>query len=183
MTDSYLTVQDLHARGWSLGMIRVVLGTYDHERWTNKFGQRMPKSIKLYLDTRVLEAETTYVFLSAKERAQAHSLQMRKASQNRQARDAKSLAEYEALPLPIVQVHPIQAGSAVHRRELWQLHLQEFYLWQREHDHLLSGLSQAARREARYQSLQRYRTVVYGAYGLMGDAENSPSPRLSKSQD
>lgn len=167
MTDPYLTIQDLCARGWTLGMIRALLGAHDHERWTNKLGHQMSKSIKLYLETRVVHLESSEAFTRAQKRAQAHGAQMLKASQTRQDWEVKTVAQYDALSLPVVQVYPLKEGSTAHQKELWQLHLHGFYVWQREHDHLLSGLTQAMRRAAEHRMLRRYQAAVYQAYGLM----------------
>ncbi|UQN09032.1 hypothetical protein [Deinococcus sp. QL22] len=100
MTDAYLTLQDLKARGWTPGMIRALLDPYDHERWINKRGHRLPKPIKLYLGTRVVQIEATEAFGHARERAGAHQVVMLKAVQTRQVVNTRALARYEALSLP-----------------------------------------------------------------------------------
>jgi hypothetical protein len=145
-------------------MIRALLGTYDHERWTNRLGYQTPKSIKLYLETRVVQVESTEAFTHAREDAEAHGALMLRASQTRKAWEARILAQYEALPLPAVQVHAVQVGNTV-QQELWHLHLQEFYIWQRHHEHLMSSLSQTKRRQAGHRMLERYQAAVFQAYG------------------
>lgn len=167
MTDPYLTTEELKARGWTLGMIRALLGTSDHERWTNRIGHRTAKSVKLYLATRVVQVERTEAFTHAKEHAETHRALMVKASQTRKVWEARILAQYEALSLPTVQVHPVEVETPAQQQELLRLHLQEFYVWQRLHEHLMFSLPQAKRREARRTMLERYQAAVFQAYGWL----------------
>ncbi|UQN10114.1 hypothetical protein [Deinococcus sp. QL22] len=147
-------------------MIKSLLDPHDHERWTNKHGRRMPKPIKLYLEARVMQVEATETFAHARERASAHQVVMLKAVQTRQLVNTRALARYEALPLPEVQVHPVEReGKAADQKELWQMHLQEFYLWHLAQEHLLSGLTQTMRRAAELRMYQRYQAAVSHAYG------------------
>lgn len=164
MIDLYLTTEDLKARGWTLGIIRALLGTHDHERWSNKLGHQMSQPSKLYLESRVVHLETSEAFVYAAERAKAHQVQMLKAAQTRQALASQAVARYEALCPPAV--HPIRVeGSPTDQKELWQLHLREFYRWQGQQDHLLAGMSQTVRRAAVHRLLQRYRAAMFQAYG------------------
>lgn len=165
MADPYLTLQDLKARGWTLGMVRALLGAQDHERATNKLGHQLAKPIKLYLETRVLQIETSRAFVEAKARASAHQALMFKALQTRQTWAAQGLARYEALTLPAVRVCSVQVENTGLQQELWQIHLQEFYVWQQQYQHLILGLSQAKRRDAERSLLQRYQAAVCQAYG------------------
>jgi hypothetical protein len=164
MTDLYLTTEELKARGWTLGIIQALLGAHDHKCWINKLGHQMSQPSKLYLEKRVVQLEASEAFVCAAERARIHQVQMRKAAQTRQALASQAVARYEALCLPAV--HPIRVEeSSANQKELWQLHLRDFYRWQRQQDHLLSGMSQTVRRTAVHRLLQRYRSAVYQAYG------------------
>ncbi|WP_019011677.1 hypothetical protein [Deinococcus aquatilis] len=166
MTDPYLTLQDLRARGWSLGMIQALLGAHDHERWTNKLGHQVSKPVKLFLTTRVVQLEATEAFTRARERACAQGVLMRQVAQTRRAWEAQAAARYEALALPAVQVQRFKVeGHPEDIEQLWQVHLREFYRWQRQQEQVLSGVTQARRRGAQQRMLQRYQAAVNQAYG------------------
>jgi hypothetical protein len=173
MTNPYLTVQELQARRWSRGMIRALLGASDHERWTNRLSYQTPKAIKLYLKTRVVQLESAEAFTRAQEDAQAHGALMLRASQTRKAWQVRILAQYEALPLPAVQVRAVQVRNTVQQQEFWHLHLQEFYVWQRHHEHLMFSLSQAKRKRAGHRMLERYQAAVFRAYAWL-EKSNTP---------
>ncbi|WP_211214802.1 hypothetical protein [Deinococcus aquatilis] len=157
-------------------MIRTLLDPHDHERQTNKLGHQRTRPSKLYLETRVLQVEATEAFAQARERASVHQATMVRAHQTRQARDRTLVERYESLALPSVRVFPsILKGTPSPRQDLWQLHLQEFYLWQAEQDHLILGVSQATRKAARRRMLERYQTAVDRAYGWPNERAEVPA--------
>lgn len=166
MTDPYLTLQDLRARGWSLGMIQALLGAHDQERWTNRFGHHVSKPVKLFLITRVVQVEATEAFTRAGDQARAHGVVMRQVVQTPRTREAQAAARYEALALPAVQVQRFKVeGELEDTEQLRQVHLREFYQWQRQQEPVLSGVTQAQRRVAQQRMLQRYQAAVNQAYG------------------
>ncbi len=105
-------------------------------------------------------------FTQGRTRVSVQQAVMVSAAHTRLAQDTKVTARYEALTLPAVQVYPSEVdGRALVQQDLWPLHLQDFYVWQRAQEHLLSELPRTKRTVVEQRVLERYQAAVYQAYG------------------
>lgn len=141
MNPPVLSPFELKERGWTPAMIRDLLGTHDHERKSElRMGNRDRLTdgiVKLYLEERVVQAETTEAFAVAQDRARIRQGTAAKATQTRQANHAAQVARYDALPAPVLQPHP--EANQLLGHQLWTHHLSELHDWQMQHDHLLGS--------------------------------------------
>lgn len=157
----------LKERGWTPAMIRDLLGSHDRERKSElRVGSRdrlMDGIVKLYLEERVVQAETTEAFAVAQDRARIRQDAAAKAIQTRQANHAEQVTQHAAVPVPMLQRHPEE--SQLTGQQLWKHHQLDLFRWQRQYDHLLDGLPRALRREAESRAYERYREVFHTLYG------------------
>ncbi|UQN10111.1 hypothetical protein [Deinococcus sp. QL22] len=160
-----LSTVELKERGWTLAMIRDLLGQHDRERPSElRVGGRLAEGIvKLYLEERVVQAETTEAFALAQERARVRQDRAGKAADTQQVNQAAHVARYDALPPPVLQRY--EGEATMTGQQLWQHHLMAYYAWQMEHEHPLSGLPKALRREAESRAYERYREAFQALYG------------------
>ncbi|UQN10728.1 hypothetical protein [Deinococcus sp. QL22] len=167
MKPPVLSTFQLKERGWTDAMIRDLLGPHDRERRSElRVGRRdrlADDKVKLYLEDRVVQVETTEAFAVAQDRARMRQDSAAKAAETRHANQLAQLARYDALPMPVLQRH--SNGDTMTSQQLWEHHLTELYEWQMNHDHLLSGLPTALRREAENQAYKRHREAVDALYG------------------
>lgn len=108
----YLATQDLKDRGWTPRLIEKFLGPHDLTRPNGlKMGGRRLPPVKLYLETRVDEAERDDTFLAA----QAKAADAReRAARNREVREAKRQALLHAAAasyVPTIHPEPIRKGA------------------------------------------------------------------------
>lgn len=106
-------------------MIGTLLGPHDAERFTNCLGYAMVKPARLYDEAQVLQLEATEAFAGAQGQAQARQRVMQRAAYTRQSWQAAAVAQYEAVPLPAVQV---VSALGITPQQLWTRHLQVFYV-------------------------------------------------------
>lgn len=108
----YLATQDLKDRGWTPRLIARFLGEHDLTRENGlRMGRRRLPPVKLYLETRVDEAEREDAFLAAQARA---ADARERAAQSRERRAAKRAALLHAAAetyTPAVQPEPLRKGS------------------------------------------------------------------------
>ncbi|UQN09305.1 hypothetical protein [Deinococcus sp. QL22] len=119
--------------------------------------------MKLYLEERVVQAETTEAFALAQERARVRQDAAEQAVQTRQANQAAQVARYEVLPAPVLQRHEHQATMT--GEQLWRHHLSAFYEWQMEHGQLLNDLLKTLRHDAENWAYERHRQAFLALYG------------------
>ncbi|MDO4245948.1 MAG: hypothetical protein Q4C89_08000 [Deinococcus sp.] len=108
----YLATQDLKERGWTPRLIERYLGPHDLTRENGlKMGRRRLPPVKLYLETRVDEAERDDAFLAA----QAKAADAReRAARNRELREARRAAELQAAAAsyaPTIHPEPLRKGA------------------------------------------------------------------------
>jgi hypothetical protein len=160
---------ELKERGWTPAMIRDLLGKHDGERKSElqvgSRGRRTEGTVKLYLEERVRQAETTAAFALVQERARVRqdADAAARALPTRQANQDDLVAQYDALPAPMLERHPGEAKMS--GGDLWNYHLSDFQNWQLEHNHLIRDLPSALRREVENRAYERYRKVFDDLYG------------------
>lgn len=116
MNPPILSPFQLKERGWTPAMIRDLLGPYDCERDSElrvgSWDRLTDGIVKLYLEERVVQAETTAAFAVARDRARMRQDTAAKAAATRQARQNEQVAQHLAVPAPVLQPHP-QADQRV----------------------------------------------------------------------
>lgn len=110
--EGYLATQDLKERGWTPRLIERFLGPHDLTRENGlKMGRRRLPPVKLYLETRVDEAEREDAFLAA----QAKAADAReRAAHNRERRLAKRQAVLLSAAesyTPSIHPEPLRKGA------------------------------------------------------------------------
>jgi hypothetical protein len=167
MIPPVLSPFQLKERGWTPAMIRDLLGPHDCERnselQVDSWDRLTDRIVRLYLEERVVQAETTAAFAVARDRARMRQDTAAKAAATRQAHQNEQVARHLAVPAPVLQPHP-QADQLL-GQQLWKHHLDDLYAWQRQHDSLLDGLPRSIRREAETRAYERYREAFYAVYG------------------
>ena len=137
----YLATQDLKDRGWTPRLIEKYLGPHDLTRENGlEMGRRRLPPVKLYLETRVDEAERDDAFLAAQARA---ADAREKAAHNRQRRAAQRLHALEAAAAsyaPSIQPLPLRKGA---RNKARAPHLPELEQVQRHLEGELGKVSSA----------------------------------------
>lgn len=108
----YLATQDLKDRGWTPRLIERFLGPHDLTRENGlKMGRRRLPPVKLYLETRVDEAERDDTFLAAQARA---ADARERAARNREVREARRAAGLQAAAArytPTIHPEPLRKGA------------------------------------------------------------------------
>ncbi|SEJ24190.1 hypothetical protein SAMN04488058_10588 [Deinococcus reticulitermitis] len=108
----YLATQDLKDRGWTPRLIARFLGEHDLTRENGlRMGRRRLPPVKLYLETRVDEAEREDTFLAAQARAaDARERAARSRERRAVARAARLRAAAETY-LPVVEPQRLRKGA------------------------------------------------------------------------
>ncbi|UQN06790.1 hypothetical protein [Deinococcus sp. QL22] len=160
-----LTTQQLKERGWTPAMIRDLLGTHDRERPSElRVGRRDRLTdgiVKLYLEERVLKAESTAQFARAQDAARVRQDSANQAAETRKARQEAQVEAYvEAFKSNIV---PPENASEMSQQELWSHHLDEYYRASLSEG--LDGIRGKVRTDALNRVYAKHRAAVYTAYG------------------
>ncbi len=106
----FLATQDLKDRGWTPRLIAEFLGEHDRTRPNGlKMGRRRLPPVKLYLETRVEEAEREETFLLAQHRA----MQARERAER--ARAARALQRTALLDAAVERYRPLVVPEALRK--------------------------------------------------------------------
>ncbi len=161
-----LSTQELKERGWTPAMIRDLLGPHDRERANEmrvgRRDRRVDAPVKLYLEERVLQAESTERFAQAQDAARTRQDSTAQAAETRKARNAAAITAYLDGYKPTITPHPDAATMT--RQQLWSHHLDEYYGWQMDHS-LPRTLNRQERQAAENALYTKHRTAVHAAYG------------------
>jgi len=161
-----LSTQQLKERGWTPAMIRELLGKHDRERpnemRVGSRSRRVDAPVKLYLEERVVKAESTAAFARAQDAARVRQDSASQAAETRKAQQAAAVQAHIDGFTPSITPHP--DASLMTRQELWKHHLDEYYRWQFDHE-LPRGLSRKDRQAADTALYTKHRAAVYAAYG------------------
>lgn len=164
-----LTTQQLKERGWTPAMIRELLGKHDREH-ANELrvgsrSRRVEAPVKLYLEERVVKAESTPAFARAQDAARVRQDSANQGAETRAARQQQQADAFVAAYTP--SVVPPENAAAMTRTELWRHHMDSLDEWQysAQADALLSGLRGQQRRDAQNRLYAKHRAAVYAVYG------------------
>ena len=126
--------------------------------------------VKLYLQERVRQAETTAAFAWARDVARTARERAAVAQDTHKHRKAQQIQVYvDAYTLPLVP--PLNASDMT-RDELWRHHLNHLQQWEFEHARLiLSVRPRADRLKAQNAVFEKHRAVVHALYGMSSHAE------------
>nr|WP_318636145.1 hypothetical protein [Deinococcus detaillensis] len=108
----FLATQDLKDRGWTPRLIAEFLGDHDQTRPNGlKMGRRRLPPVKLYLETRVEEAEREETFLLAQHRAMQARERAEVAKAARQAKRAALLDAAAERYTPVIVPEALRKGA------------------------------------------------------------------------
>ncbi|MDR6753456.1 hypothetical protein [Deinococcus soli (ex Cha et al. 2016)] len=164
-----LTTQQLKERGWTPAMIRELLGKHDRER-ANELrvgnrGRRVDAPVKLYLEERVVKAESTAAFARAQDAARVRQDSANQGAETRAARQQQQADAFVDAYTP--NIVPPENATAMTRTELWRHHMDGLDEWQysAQADALLGGLRGKQRRDAQNRLYAKHRAAVHAVYG------------------
>ncbi|GEM49647.1 hypothetical protein [Deinococcus cellulosilyticus] len=173
-----LTTHDLKERGWTSSMIRKLLPEHDDSRENlldRKYGE-----VKLYLESRVLDAESTAVFaellegaIGAQERgSKARQTRLQKIEAGIQQLVERFGPQHLSEPISPEEVQRLldQEGNA--RLPIWQHHMMDVDRYEYEHNHL-GRLSRKQRSDLQHQLDAKARTFLSGLYPSVFKEESS----------
>ena len=110
--NGFLATQDLKDRGWTPRLIAEFLGQHDQTRPNGlKMGRRRLPPVKLYLETRVEEAEREETFLLAQHRAMQARERAEAAKAARQAKRAALLDAAAERYVPDIVPEALRRGA------------------------------------------------------------------------
>ena len=172
----YLATQDLKDRGWTPRLIEKYLGPHDLTRENGlKMGRRRLPPVKLYLETRVDEAERDDAFLAAQARA---ADARERAAHNRERREAQRAALLQAAAAsyaPTIHPEPLRKGAKNKARAPYLAGLERT---QRQLESELGRVSEAE--SARLRRLLQERldlalSTVYDWFPAPGEGATKPA--------
>lgn len=176
--EGYLATQDLKERGWTPRLIANFLGPHDLTRENGlRMGRRRLPPVKLYLETRVDEAERLDSFLAA----QAKAADAReRAAQRKAAKTAKRAAQLELAAqsyVPTIHPEPLRKGA---RKKARAPYLAALAQTQRQLERELGDLSEKEAAQFHQLLLERLDAALAQVY----DWFSPPTPSLKeKSQE
>ena len=158
----HLATQDLKDRGWTPRLIERFLGPHDLTRENGlKMGRRRLPPVKLYLETRVDEAERDDAFLAAQAKA---SDARERAARNREVREAKRTALLRAAAegyAPTIHPEPLRRGAKNKARAPYLAGLDRT---QRQLERELGKVTEKESAQLRALLMERLDTALAAAY-------------------
>lgn len=183
----YLATQDLKDRGWTPRLIARFLGEHDQTRENGlRMGRRRLPPVKLYLETRVDEAERDDAFLAAQARA-ADARERAAARRERRTVERAALLHAAAETYrPAVEPLPIRKGAT---RQARAPHLPGLEALQAELEGAVGRVTPAESAALRARLLEKLDLALSLAYawfpapGQRGDALRPASGTEARPSD
>ncbi|GGI73715.1 hypothetical protein [Deinococcus wulumuqiensis] len=176
----HLATQDLKDRGWTPRLIERFLGPHDLTRENGlKMGRRRLPPVKLYLETRVDEAERDDAFLAA----QAKAADAReRAARNREVREAKRAALLRAAAegyTPTIHPEPLRKGAKNKARAPYLAGLERT---QRQLEKELGKVTEKESAQLRALLMERLDTALAAAYDWFPAPGQAPAKAPARAE-